>query len=203
MACSSFRAEWRRQKERRDSGAVPLASAGSGTDKQPMTDPMRIRLAGLACLAAALLRAVGAFASGYLNETPLQGLYIATDLALTLGITGYYARYRHGLGWIGLAGYGLVIAAILFIRTTAYDPKMYFFGAVAFSLGLAVIGGAALAGRRAPRTAPGLWLASTAVGALALAFPHASWPFLAASLIFCAGFAAAGVGMLRAPQGET
>jgi hypothetical protein len=168
-----------------------------------MTDVSRIRLAGLACLAAALLRVASAFADGHVGETKLVLLYAFTDLAITLGLTGWYLRWRASLGWPGLGAWAFTIAAILAVRTTTADPAKYFFAAAALSLGLAALSLAALIGRRAPKAPSLLWLASTVAGGVGgLAFPGENWPFLAASLIFCAGIALAGVALLRNPQGD-
>jgi hypothetical protein len=152
-----------------------------------MTDALRFRLAALACLAAAVLRAIGAFAAGSFSENALTLLYVVSDL-----------------GWLGLASWAGVIGAVLLVRTTTADPAKYFIAAAILSLVLATLAVAGLIARRAPKSPSLLWIASTAVGGVGeLAFPGETWPFLAASLIFCAGFAMAGVALLRSPKGES
>src|SRR5258705_12548149 len=80
-------------------------------------DKTLLRLAGLACLAGAGLRAAGAFPSLHIPGQGTEALYFAVDLLLTLGLVGLFAGVARLRGWLGVAGFAGALAGFELIRT--------------------------------------------------------------------------------------
>ena len=166
-------------------------------------DRRLLRLAGLAALAGAALRVVAAFPSAPVPGLTPEALYLSVDVLLMLGLVGLFAgvpRFRSVLGAVGFVG---AVAGFMLVRTgerlggtDAYQT------AAAILAGALTVAGVALAsGRGLIRWAGAAWIASFAVG-LAGTLLHQEGAFLAASLLFCAGFGMGGVVLLRGGDGR-
>ncbi|HEY0438181.1 MAG TPA: hypothetical protein VGC92_16185 [Phenylobacterium sp.] len=161
-------------------------------------DKILLRLAGLACLVGAGLRAAGAFPSLHVPYQGTEALYFAVDLLLTLGLVGLFAGVARFRTWLGVVGFVGALAGFELIRTGARlgGGDAYQRNSAILGLALAVAGLALLGGKGVVRFVGVSWLTSIAVGlaGAALRLPMA---FTAASLLFCAGFVFAGVVLLQ------
>ncbi len=166
-------------------------------------DPTLLRLAGFAALAGALLRLVAAFPAIQISGLGQQSLYFAVDGLLTLGLIGLMAGTDRLRTWLGALGFVGAILGFELIRTGDQlgGEGGYQRGAAVLSLALAIMGLALVRGQSLVRHAGWAWLASFAVG-LAGSLAHQPVGFLAASLLFCLGFAIGGVVLLRGGGGR-
>ena len=161
-------------------------------------DSLLVRLGGLAALAGAALRAATAFPRVHIPALGPQALYFTIDLLLTAGLVAIFCGVGRMRTWLGALGGLGALAGLLLIRTgdRLGGADGYQRGAAVLALGLALAGLAMLGGKGLTRFAGVAWLASFAVGA---AGAMLRWPlgFTVASLLFCAGFALAGVVAVR------
>ncbi len=160
-------------------------------------DTILLRLAGVAALIGAGLRAAAAFPSVHIPVLSPEALYFTIDLLLTLGLVGLFAGIAAFRGWLGAVGFVGAVAGFELVRTgerlggaDAYQRSSAILGLALAVAGIALVRGSGLA-----RYAGGAWIASFAVG---LAGTALHWPaaFQAASLLFCAGFALGGLALL-------
>ena len=161
-------------------------------------DKILLRLAGLACLAGAGLRAAGAFPSLHIPGQGTEASYFAVDLLLSLGLVGLFAGISQFRGWLGVVGFAGALAGFELIRTgerlgggDAYQRSSAILGLALAVCGLALIGGKGLV-----RLAGAAWLASLAVGLVGTVL-HQAFGFTIASLLFCLGFALGGLVLLQ------
>ncbi|MBY0565283.1 MAG: hypothetical protein K2P58_14010 [Hyphomonadaceae bacterium] len=159
------------------------------------------RLAGLAAILAGLARIAVAFP---LLSDPIaaQWAYTAIDVLLLLGLIGIYLRRAGSLGFLGLASFGVGVAALSFIGGPDADPfgfSTYEQGAAVLAIALVGLSVAWVRANQRPLAPPLLWFASL-VAAGALSALPAPWPahgYALAGALFGAGFVAAGVDLWR------
>ncbi len=160
-------------------------------------DTVLLRLAGLSALTGAGLRIAAAFPSLHIRVLSTEALYLTIDLLLTLGLVGLFAGIAPFRGWLGALGFVGAVTGFELIRTGERlgGADAYQRSAAILALSLAVAGVALARGPGLARYAGGAWIGSFVVG---LAGTALHWPpaFLAASLLFCAGFALGGLVLL-------
>jgi hypothetical protein len=159
------------------------------------------RLAAVAAIAGGGARVFSAFP---LLEDPIarEWLYAAIDVLLLFGLIGIYLARADKLGMLGLASFAVGVAALSFIGGPDADPfgfSTYEQGAATLLIALLGLSLAWLRSGQRPLWAPGCWFGSAiAVGVLgALPAPAPDYAFMAAGVLFGAGFVAAGVDLLR------
>lgn len=159
------------------------------------------RLAGAAAIAGGAARIAAAFP---LTSDPvaLEWLYTAIDVLLLFGLIGVYLARAEKLGLLGLASFAVGAAALSFIGGPDADPfgfSTYEQGAATLVIALIGLSIAWLRARERPWSPPLLWFASAlAAGALgALPAPMPDYAFMAAGVLFGAGFIAAGIDLMR------
>ena len=162
-------------------------------------DVTLVRFAGFCALAGALLRAIAAWPDLPLLEPSIQKLYFGIDLLLTLGLIGVLADTPRLRTWLGALGFAGALAGIELIRTGDQigGPGGYSRGTSVLALSLGLVGLVLLIREQGLARLAGLaWIASLIAG-LAGSFSGNSQGFLAASLLFCLGFALAGIRLIR------
>jgi hypothetical protein len=165
------------------------------------TDRILFRIAGVAAMAGALLRLVTAIPSILAGRQGREGLYLTVDLLLLFGLFGLFAhqaRLRRGIGPLGFA---IAVLGFVLIRT---GPRIgafatYEFAASVLAIGLAVMAASVIRVHGWMRATGAAWIASLVVGLVGAAL-RAPFGFLAASLLFCLGFAFAGMLLLASPE---
>ena len=163
------------------------------------SDLTLIRCAGAAALAGALLRALAAWPALPLSDTGMQALYLVIDFLLTLGLVGAFVEMDGLRTWLGTLGFLGALGGILLVRTGDQlgGEGGYARATSVLALALGMVGLVLLIRERGFARLAGLaWIASLGTG-LAGSFGEVSWGFLAASLLFCLGFALAGVSLIR------
>lgn len=161
-------------------------------------DKILLRLAGLACLTGAGLRAAGAFPALHVPGQGTEAMYFAVDVLLTLGLVGLFAGIARFRSWLGVVGFAGALAAFELIRTgdRLGGGDSYQRSASVLGLALAVCGLALVSGKGLARYAGAAWLASLAVGLVGTVL-HLTLGFTIASLLFCLGFALGGLVLLQ------
>lgn len=169
-----------------------------------MTPTILFRASGAAALAGGVLRIIAAFP---VSDDPvtLEWLYTIIDVLLLFGIMGIYLSRAARLGFLGLASFGVAVAALSFIGGPDADPfgfSTYQEGAAAFAIAMVALSLAWLRAGEKPLFAPACWFASViAAGVMAmLPAPLPSYGFAVAGILFGAGFALAGLGLLRSAR---
>lgn len=153
------------------------------------------RMAGVAALLGGGARVAASFIPWSPGDASLEALYAAIDMLLLLGLFGVYARKAAVLGPVGLIGFVAATCALSLIGGPDADPfgvSTYRVGASILSVAMALFGVVALVRRAMPPWAPICWLASLGAG-LASTGADASGSFMAAGVLFGAGFVAAGL----------
>lgn len=159
------------------------------------------RLAAAAAIAAGLVRIAVAFPI-LSDPVAREWTYSAIDVLLLFALIGIYLRRAESLGFLGLASFGVGVAALSFIGGPDADPfgfSTYEQGAAALAIAMAGLSIAWVRANQRPLLAPLLWFASL-VAAGALSALPAPWPahgFMLAGALFGAGFIAAGVDLWR------
>jgi len=158
------------------------------------------RLSGAAAVAGGVLRVASAFPVTQ-DPVTLEWLYTAIDVLLLFGLMGIYLARAEKLGFLGLASFGVAVAALSFIGGPDADPfgfSTYEQGA--YTLAIAMVG-LSLAWVRAgerPLVGPLCWFGSAiAGGVLALVPALSGYGFMAAGVLFGLGFALAGIPLLK------
>lgn len=157
-------------------------------------------LSGIAAIAGGLLRIFAAFP---LVSDPItqQWLYTAIDVLLLMGLMGIYLARAERLGFLGLASFGVAVAALSFIGGPDADVfgfSTYEQGAAALAIAMVGLSIAWLQRGERPIWAPLCWFGSVvAVGAFALVPPLAPYGFVAAGVLFGLGFALAGFELVK------
>lgn len=165
-----------------------------------MTTQQLFALSGVAAIAGGLLRIFAAFPL-VSDPVTLEWLYTAIDVLLLMGLMGIYLSRADRLGYLGLASFGVAVAALSFIGGPDADPfgfSTYEQGAAALAIAMVGLSIAWLQRGERPIWAPLCWFGSVvAVGAFALIPALASYGFMAAGVLFGLGFALAGTELLR------
>jgi hypothetical protein len=166
-----------------------------------VTPTSLFRLSAAAAIAAGLLRILASFPL-LDDRTALEWLYTVIDVLSLFGLIGIYLARAPSLGLLGLASFGLAVAALSFIGGPDADP----FGFSTYQEGATVLAitmvGLAIAWLRAgerPLSAPLCWFGSVvAAGVLArLPEPMPGYGLMVAGMLFGAGFVSAGIALLR------
>lgn len=139
------------------------------------------------------------------DRVTLEWLYTTIDVLLLFGLMGVYLARASRLGFLGLASFGVAVAALSFIGGPDADPfgfSTYQEGAAAFAIAMV---GHSLAWVRAgerPIAAPLCWFASViAAGVVALLPPPLpDYGLTVAGVLFGAGFALAGLDLLKSAR---
>lgn len=158
--------------------------------------------AGLAAIGGGLARIFAAFPL-LTNPTDLEWLYAAIDVLLLFGLIGIYLARAERLGFLGLASFGVGAAALSFIGGPDADPfgfSTYEQGATVLAIAMAGLSLAWLRAGERPLWAPLCWFGSLlAAGVFArLPAPLPDHAFMAAGVLFGAGFVLAGALLLNA-----
>jgi hypothetical protein len=159
-------------------------------------DKILLRLAGVAAVAGAGLRAAGAFPGLGFPGQGTEALYFAIDLMLSLGLVGLFVGVGRFRTWLGVVGFAAGLAGFELVRTGERLGGGYQSSSAILGLALAVAGLALLGGKGFVRYAGVAWLASLAVGLAGTAL-HWAPGFTAASLLFCLGFGLGGIVLLQ------
>ena len=86
-----------------------------------VTPTSLFRLSAAAAIAAGLLRILASFPL-LDDHTALEWLYTVIDVLLLFGLIGIYLARAPSLGLLGLASFGLAVAALSFIGGPDADP---------------------------------------------------------------------------------
>jgi len=159
------------------------------------------RLAGAAAIAGGALRILASFPLGQ-DRVTLEWLYTLIDVLLLFGLIGIYLARASRLGFLGLASFGVAVAALSFIGGPDADPfgfSTYQEGATALALALVGLSLAWLRAGERPLSAPVCWFASVLAAALLGRFadPLPAYGLIAAGVLFGAGFVSAGLDLAR------
>ncbi len=166
-----------------------------------MNSAILFKLSGLAALLGGLARIASALPVP-LGPVAQEALWDGIDVLLTLGLIGIYLARAGKLGALGLAAFALAMASLSFIGGPDADP----FGFSTYAQGAAVLAismvGLSLAWIRAsvrPIAPPLCWFGAViAAGVLGqMPAPLPDYGFMAAGLLFGAGFAIGGLDLLR------
>ncbi len=159
-----------------------------------------LRFSGL----AALLGGLGRMASALplpLDQVSLEALWTIVDILFTLGLIGIYLVRAEQLGFLGLASFVVAMAALSFIGgpdTDVFGFSTYQEGAMTLAIAMVGLSIAWVRTGQKPIAPPLLWFSSiVAAGVLGMVPAVAEYGFMAAGLLFGAGFAAAGWDLIR------
>ena len=166
-----------------------------------ITSQALFRLSGAAAIAGGLMRIAAAFPLP-LGEVNLQWVYTIIDVLLLFGVIGIYLARAKALGFLGLAAFALAVSALSFIGGPDADPfgfSTYQEGAVTLAIAMAGLSLAWVRTGQKPLTPAGCWFSSIIAGGLFgyLPMPLPDYALPAAGVLFGAGFALAGLDLLR------
>lgn len=166
-----------------------------------MNPDQLFRLAGGGAIAGGAARIFSAFPL-LTDPTTLQWLYAAIDVLLLFGLMGVYLVRANKLAMLGLASFAVSVAALSFIGGPDADVfgfSTYEHGAATLAIGMVGLSIAWLRAGERPLGPPLCWFASIlAAGLLGrLPAPLPDYAFMAAGVLFGAGFAWAGWDLLR------
>ncbi|MEZ5995017.1 MAG: hypothetical protein R3C25_04630 [Hyphomonadaceae bacterium] len=161
-----------------------------------MDNGVLFRLSGLAAAAGGVARVLAAFPL-LSDPLALEWLYSAIDALLLFGLMGIYLCRARRLGWLGLAGFAVGVAALSFIGGPDADPfgfSTYQEGAAALAIAMAGLSLAWLRAGERPRAPALCWFGSViAAGVLnMLPAPLPDFGLQAAGVLFGLGFLLAG-----------
>jgi hypothetical protein len=132
----------------------------------------------------------------------LEWLYAGIDVLLTLGLIGIYLGRAAQLGFLGFASFAVAIAALSFIGGPDADPfgfSTYEQGAAALAIAMVGLSLAWVRAGERPLSPALCWFGSV-IAAGVLGLLPGPWPdygFLAAGVLFGAGFVSAGAAHMR------
>lgn len=158
-------------------------------------------LAGMAAIGGGLARIFAAFPL-LTDPTDLEWLYTAIDVLLLFGLIGIYLARAERLGFLGLASFGVGVAALSFIGGPDADPfgfSTYEQGATVLAIAMAGLSLAWLRAGERPIWAPLCWFGSVlAAGVLGrLPAPLPDYALTVAGVLFGAGFVLAGLPLIN------
>ncbi len=158
------------------------------------------RLSGAAAVAGGMLRVASSFPVTQ-DPVALEWLYTAIDVLLLFGLMGIYLARAEKLGFLGLASFGVAVAALSFIGGPDADPfgfSTYEQGAYALAIAMLGLSLAWLRAGERPFAAPACWFGSAiAAGVLAMVPALSAYGFIVAGVLFGLGFVLAGLPLLR------
>jgi hypothetical protein len=169
-----------------------------------MTPATAYRLAGLCAVIGGLLRLLSPF-FGFEGQNQ-QVVWLVTDVFLLLGLTGIYGYSRKLLGLTGMLGFTLAVIGVLIVRSTGaevFGPRTYSYGAVIWTVGMAVLAFPMLLRGVGHMVAAGFWTLALVIGIFSVMRPGESWGLRAAAVAFSLGYIAAGLPLFRKPKEET
>jgi len=163
-----------------------------------MTTTQLFRLAAAAAIAGGLLRIFVAFPP-ISDPITLEWLYTGIDVLLLFGLIGIYLDRFERLGFLGLASFGVGVAALSFIGGPDADP----FGFSTYEQGAATLAIAMVAfalswvrvGEKPIGPALSWFASAVVVGVVAMTPLPQTYGFMAAGVLFGAGFAWAGAAL--------
>src|SRR5690606_15544750 len=151
-------------------------------------------LSGAAAIAGGLLRIFASF-SLLSDAVTLEWLYTTIDVLLLFGLIGIYLARAERLGFLGLASFGVAVAALSFIGGPDADPfgfSTYEQGAAALAIAMLGLSIAWLRAGERPLVPPLLFFASAvSAGVLNLIPGFGGYGLPLAGALFGAAFAAA------------
>jgi len=164
-----------------------------------ITATQLFRLAAAAAIAGGLLRIFVAFPL-LSDPVTLEWLYTGIDVLFLLGLIGIYLDRFERLGFLGLASFGVAVAALSFIGGPDADPfgfNTYEQGALTLAIAMVGLSIAWVRGGEKPLGPAFGWFGSIVVvgAAQVLSLPQA-YGFMAAGALFGAGFAWAGLDLM-------
>jgi hypothetical protein len=158
------------------------------------------RLGGAAAIAGGALRIVATFPLGA-DPVSLEWLYAAIDVLLLFGVIAIYLDRAERLGFLGLASFGVAVAAFSFIGGPDADPfgfSTYEQGAAALAIAMVGMSVAWARGGEKPLWPALCWFGSViAVGLLGWIAPVAQYGLPLAGILFGLGFVLAGWPLVR------
>lgn len=158
------------------------------------------RLSGAAAMIGGLLRIIAAVPI-QADASALEWLYAAIDALLLFGLIGIYLARAERLGFLGLAGFAVGVAALSFIGGPDADPfgfSTYEQGAAALAIAMLGLSIAWLRAGERPLVPPLLFFASAvSAGVLNLIPGFGGYGLPLAGALFGAAFAAAGYALWR------
>jgi hypothetical protein len=158
------------------------------------------RLAGLAAILGGTLRIASALPLG-LGAQAAEALYDAIDIFLLFGLIGIYLARAESLGFLGLASFGVGMAALSFIGGPDADPfgfSTYQEGATVLAIAMVGLAIAWISRGQRPIWPPLFWFASLVVGGV-LRSASPDYGLAVGGALFGTGFVAAGLDLLRKP----
>jgi hypothetical protein len=170
-----------------------------------MTPATAYRLAGLCAVIGGLMRLLSPLVAG-LDAQTTQIVWLVTDILLLLGLTGIYGYSRKLLGLTGLIGFTLAVIGVLIVRSSGaevFGPRTYAYGAVIWTVGMAVLAFPMLLRGVGHMVAAGFWTLALLIGIFSVLRPGQSWGVIAAGVAFSLGYIAAGLPLFRKPKEET
>jgi len=157
-------------------------------------------LSGAAAISGGLLRIFSAFAV-IGDPVTLEWLYTAIDVLLLFGLMGIYLSRAERLGFLGLASFGVAVAALSFIGGPDADVfgfSTYEQGAAALAIAMVGLSIAWLQRGERPLWAPACWFGSViCVGLFNFIPPISQYGFPLAGALFGLGFVLAGWPLLK------
>ncbi|MBP6014678.1 MAG: hypothetical protein KBA31_20795 [Alphaproteobacteria bacterium] len=166
-----------------------------------MRDATLFRLAGLAALAAGLMRIGSSFLTWDSTVAWQELLATGIDVLLLFGLMGIYFAHRAALGWLGLAAFVAAeagVGSIIGPDTTVFGVDTYQAGVVAISVGLALLAIVMLIRRAGSAAAAFCWISSLIVGLAGGAFGEPAFGFFLGGILFGLGFVAGGIATIGA-----
>ena len=124
-----------------------------------MTPATAYRLAGLCAVFGGLLRLLSPFLG--LDGQNQQIVWLVTDVFLLLGLTGIYGYSRKLLGLTGMLGFTLAVIGVLIVRSSGaevFGERTYAYGAVIWTVGMAVLAFPMLLRGVGHMVAAGFWI---------------------------------------------
>lgn len=170
-----------------------------------MTPAHLFRASGAAAFTGGVLRIVSSFPITE-DRVTLEWLYTGIDVLLLFGVIGIYLARSERLGYLGLASFGVAVAALSFIGGPDADVfgfSTYQEGATTFAIAMVGLSLAWVRAGEKPLLAPVFWFASVvAAGVLGmLPAPLPNYGLTVAGILFGAGFALAGLDLMRSARG--
>ncbi|MGD9966578.1 MAG: hypothetical protein AB7T59_08670 [Hyphomonadaceae bacterium] len=159
-----------------------------------------VKLSAGAAMAGGSLRLISSFP--WTNDAvTLEWLYAGIDVLLLFGLLGIYLERAERLGFLGLASFGVAVAALSFIGGPDADPfgfSTYEQGAAVLAIAMVGLSIAWLRASEKPLAAPLCWFGSViCAGLLDLIPPLSSYGVILAGALFGLGFVFAGSALLR------
>ncbi|MBY0567690.1 MAG: hypothetical protein K2P70_10275 [Hyphomonadaceae bacterium] len=166
-----------------------------------MTATQLFRLAAAAAMAGGLLRIAVAFPL-FSDPVTLEWLYTTIDILLLFGLIGIYLDRFERLGFLGLASFGVAVAALSFIGGPDADPfgfSTYEQGALTLAIAMIGLSITWVSRGEKPLGPAFCWFGSAVCAGVLSALPvPQSYGFIGAGVLFGAGFAWAGYALLSA-----